>query len=110
MPSRHRARCRACRAEVLITTTEAGKHLLIDPDPDPAYGNTAVHRDHLGVLRSRRITEERPALPWERVCVPHAATCRGPTAKQIALPIGVTSLSAYRYRRRKGRRRPSDSS
>lgn len=102
MRQRHRTLCRTCRTEVLVTTTEAGRHLLIDSDPDPDYGNTAVHRDHLDVLRSRRISDERPALPWERVCVPHAATCSGRTARQTAPPTGVTSLSTYRRRERDG--------
>lgn len=96
-----RARCRACRAAVLVTLTESGRRLLVDPEPEPERGNTALHRDHLGVLRSRRITAERPVMPWERVYVPHPATCpdrNGPPA-QPALPEGVASLAAYRARR-----------
>ncbi|WP_062214715.1 hypothetical protein [Streptomyces sp. NBRC 109706] len=122
MPARHPL-CRRCLAPVAVTTTEAGRMLLIDPTPDPQYGNTAVHRDATGRLRSRRITAERPAMPWERVCVPHAATCAAnqpqrpggradthaeqprpaPQARRrsaTGLPAGVVSLTDYRRRRR----------
>lgn len=67
--------CLKCHVQVRITTAESGKRFLVDPVPDPA-GNTAVSRDAAGVLRSRRISEERPAAPWERVMTPHAATCK----------------------------------
>ena len=67
--------CLKCRAQVRITTAESGKAFLVDPAPDPS-GNTALHRDARGVLRSRRVSEERPAAPWERVMMPHAATCK----------------------------------
>lgn len=124
MPARHPL-CRRCLAPVAITVTEAGRALLINPDPDPARGNTAVYKDATGRLRSRRITAERPAMPWERVCVPHIATCQGrqeqqpdgrprPTAgpqsgaapepgthrrDPAGLPAGVVSLTDYRRRR-----------
>lgn len=83
-----------------MTTTEVGKHLLINPEPDPERGNTAVYRDHLDVLRSRRITAELPAMPWEKVFLPHPATCTEPKTEQLTLPDGVTSLTAYRHNRR----------
>ncbi len=67
--------CLKCHKPVRATTAESGKRFLVDPVPDPA-GNTAVSRDAGGVLRSRRISAERPAAPWERVMMPHAATCK----------------------------------
>jgi hypothetical protein len=67
--------CRRCNETVRWTTSEAGKTFLVDPSPHPD-GNTAVMRDAGGVLRSRRISKNSPALPWERVMMPHAATCK----------------------------------
>ncbi len=67
--------CLKCHAQVRITTAESGKMFLVDPSPDPS-GSTACHRDARGVLRSRRVSEERPAAPWERVMMPHMATCK----------------------------------
>ncbi|WP_378786539.1 J domain-containing protein [Nonomuraea fastidiosa] len=58
------------------TRTEAGKKLAVNLAPDPA-GNTAVWRDVHGVLRSRRVTKARPVAPFERLMMPHAATCPG---------------------------------
>lgn len=74
--------CNRCHAEVRATTSAAGKTFLVDPDPvdpagpDAARANTAVLRDSHGVLRSRRISVAQPALRWERLMVPHAATCK----------------------------------
>lgn len=60
------------------TKTEAGRQLAVDLAPDPG-GNTAVWRDVHGVLRSRRVTADRPLAPHEKLMMPHAATC--PAAK-----------------------------
>lgn len=49
--------------------------LAVDPVPD-AKGNTAVWRDVTGVLRSRRVTGERPLAPHEKLMMPHVATCK----------------------------------
>jgi hypothetical protein len=67
--------CRRCHASVRVTTAAGGKTFLVDPDPHPD-GNTAVYRDAGGTLRSRRVTKDQPALRWERVMMPHAATCK----------------------------------
>ncbi|MFE4796167.1 hypothetical protein ACFRFL_13885 [Streptomyces sp. NPDC056708] len=96
--------CADCHREVLWTVTDAGKRLAVDPDPD-GTGNTAVYRDGTGTTRSRRPSEELPLMGWERVHVPHIATCtrrRGAPAlaRPATLPPGVSDLSAYR---RKGR-------
>jgi hypothetical protein len=90
--------CRDCRRPVLWTTTEAGKRLAVDPEPDPT-GNAAVWRDGTGAWRSRRPTAELPLNGWERLHLPHVATCPA-RAQQLALPAGVTSLAAHRRKRR----------
>ncbi len=48
--------------------------LAVDLVPDPE-GNTAVWRDVHGVLRSRRVTKARPLAPFEKLMLPHAASC-----------------------------------
>ncbi|WP_439082141.1 hypothetical protein [Streptomyces sp. WL006] len=96
-----RTLCADCRRPVLWTRTDAGKQLAVDPEPDPA-GNAAVHRDGLGVTRSRRPTEELPKAPWEKLHVPHVATCptrKRPKAASTALPAGVADLTAFRRTR-----------
>jgi len=96
-------RCAVCGSEVLWTVTEAGKRLAVDPRPDEA-GNTTAYRDGLGVWRSRRPSQELPIAPWERLYMPHAATCRdgGKSPQPQALPPGVVDLAAHR--RARGRR------
>ncbi|WP_233534060.1 hypothetical protein [Streptomyces murinus] len=95
--------CADCRREVLWTVTDAGKRLAVDPEPTPD-GNTAVHRDGTGTRRSRRPSEELPLMGWERLHMPHVATCPGrlrvpAPARPAVLPPGVSDLSAYRRRR-----------
>ncbi|MEU2487116.1 hypothetical protein ABZ593_21215 [Streptomyces sp. NPDC012617] len=94
-------RCLDCRREVLWTVTDAGKRLAVDPEPDET-GNTAVYRDGTGTRRSRRPSEELPLMAWEKLYVPHVATCpprRKTTQKSPAvLPPGVLDLAAYRRR------------
>jgi len=68
-----------------MTTTEAGALLPVNPAPDP-NGNTAVWRDVHGVLRSRRVTQERPLLPHEKLMMPHVATCKPPQRKTTQPP------------------------
>jgi len=89
--------CRDCRRPVLWTITEAGKRLAVNPDPDPA-GNTAVRCGGTGAWRSRRPSDELPVMGWERVHMPHVATCHARTVR-LALPAGVASLDAHRRRR-----------
>jgi len=76
---------------VRATTAVSGKTLLVDPAPTPD-GNTAVYRDAHGVLRSRRISADQPALPWERVMMPHAATCK-PAPKPPPPPRRASPVS-----------------
>ncbi|MGW6391134.1 hypothetical protein ACWFR1_11655 [Streptomyces sp. NPDC055103] len=94
-------KCMACHREVLWTVTDAGKRLAVDPEPDET-GNAAVYRDGTGTRRSRRPSEELPLMAWEKLYVPHVATCparRPATPKRPAvLPPGVLDLAAYRRR------------
>ncbi|MFJ5638694.1 hypothetical protein [Streptomyces sp. NPDC093223] len=98
-----KATCRDCRRPVLWTTTEAGKRLAVDPEPDP-QGNAAVWRDGTGTTRSRRPSDELPLTGWERLYMPHVATCPA-RVQQLALPgplpAGVTSLDAHRRKKRR---------
>ncbi|MCX5326355.1 hypothetical protein [Streptomyces sp. NBC_00120] len=96
--------CPQCRRPVLWTTTEAGRRLAVDTEPD-TDGNTAVYRNGTGTWVSRRPTEELPVMAWERLHKPHVATCPGPAPQhdrpaRVALPPGVTDISAYRRRAR----------
>ncbi|MBB0233128.1 hypothetical protein, partial [Streptomyces calidiresistens] len=76
MPRAPRHICRICEARVLITITQAGRRLAVNEAEDTSgLGNTAVHRDQHGVLRSRRITKEEPLRRWERRYRPHPADC-----------------------------------
>ncbi|WP_433445676.1 hypothetical protein [Nonomuraea sp. CA-141351] len=102
--------CGRCGADVRWTTTMAGARLLVDAEPNPD-GNTAVWTEATGTVRSRRISAEMPARPWERVMMPHVATCQG-AARQEPLPIptphpapipdppNVIRLDRYRGRRK----------
>ncbi|MEV3980780.1 hypothetical protein [Nonomuraea sp. NPDC049758] len=92
------------------TTTMAGARLLVDAEPH-LDGNTAVWTEATGTVRSRRITADLPARPWERVMMPHVATCE-PVARQEPLPSltpppaptpdppNVIRLDRYRGRRK----------
>ncbi|WP_434593447.1 hypothetical protein [Streptomyces sp. A5-4] len=96
--------CMDCHREVLWTLTDAGKRLAVDPEPDDT-GNSAVYRDGTGTYRSRRPSEELPRMAWEKLHVPHVATCsarrRGPApARPGTPPPGVSDLAAYRRRGR----------
>ncbi|MET9321920.1 hypothetical protein ABZX75_17260 [Streptomyces sp. NPDC003038] len=101
-----RSICMVCRAAVLWTVTESGKRMAVDPEPDEK-GNTAVYRDGTGTYRSRRPSEELPRMGWEKLHIPHVATCaaRRPAPDQARaqpgpLPPGVLDLAAYRRKAR----------
>ncbi|MFD7450413.1 hypothetical protein [Kitasatospora sp. NPDC059827] len=74
LPTRGLARCRRCGTAVHWTITAAGARLAVDANPC-AIGNTAVYRDGIGTIRSRRPNAELPLLSYERLHQPHAATC-----------------------------------
>ncbi|MEV4472839.1 J domain-containing protein [Nonomuraea sp. NPDC049504] len=74
-----------CGKDVWWTRTETGAWFPVDLAPRED-GNTAVRRDVHGVLRSRRITEERTLVPPEKLMMPHAATCTGKPRVQAPPP------------------------
>ncbi|MFJ4009420.1 hypothetical protein [Streptomyces sp. NPDC090026] len=92
--SRHPT-CPTCHRTVRWTLTEAGRRLAVDPTPNPD-GNTAVWRDGTGTWRSRRPTTDLPLTGWERLHMPHPATC---PARQTPLPAGVIRLADHRRTR-----------
>ncbi|WP_267244390.1 hypothetical protein [Streptomyces sp. PR69] len=98
MTTRRPTTCPACRQPIRWTTTQAGRHLAVDPTPD-LDGNTAVWRDGTGAWRSRRPTTELPLNGWERLHKPHVATCPA-NQQQLPLPPGVTRLADHRRNRR----------
>lgn len=112
--------CADCGNPVLFAITVAGRRQALNPEPDPK-GNTAVRCDAAGTWRARVPDQERPAEPWERIYMPHPATCDRRLARPAPTPLVhpsatdkdklrawngqvVLSLTDYR-RRRKTRRR-----
>ncbi|WP_405759524.1 hypothetical protein OG234_13545 [Streptomyces sp. NBC_01420] len=100
------AHCTSCGAPIWWTITDAGRRLAVDAAPDPEKGNTAVMRDGRGTYVSRRPTDELPLMAWEKLHVPHVATCETRRPVQEELPVtqclGVIRLDDHR----KGGRRP----
>ncbi|MGW7710907.1 hypothetical protein [Streptomyces sp. NPDC054771] len=95
--------CPVCGQDVVWTITEAGKRLAVDAVPDPV-GNAAVYRDGTGTYRSRRPSEELPLMGWERLHVPHVASCGVPDATRCLGLLGPVDLGEYRTQRaRRGR-------
>ncbi|MFC8676756.1 hypothetical protein ACFUEN_29225 [Streptomyces griseorubiginosus] len=81
-------------------TTAGGKQLAVSPEPD-AGGNTAVRRDGTGAWVSRQVSEQRPLLGYERLHMPHPATCPARQAQlPLELPAGVIRLDVHRRSRR----------
>ncbi|EMF31100.1 hypothetical protein H114_00687 [Streptomyces gancidicus BKS 13-15] len=94
------SRCPVCWAPVLWTITQAGKRLAVDATPNDE-GNTAAYRDGTGTMRSRRPSAELPLLPYERLYMPHVATCGAGSAKpETTRCLGLIRLDD---RRRDGR-------
>ncbi|MFF4900527.1 hypothetical protein [Streptomyces sp. NPDC001068] len=91
--------CPACGAPIRWTITEARKRLAVDAAPHPE-GNSAVSRDGRGTWLSRRPTEDLPLAPYEKLHMPHVATCK---ARQEEGPLtrclGVIRLDDRRQGR-----------
>lgn len=66
--------CGRCPATFVFAVTEAGRSMPVDVAPDAA-GNVAVHVDGSGRIRARIVSAELPVQPWERLHLPHFATC-----------------------------------
>ncbi|WP_053208299.1 hypothetical protein [Jiangella muralis] len=109
MTDRDVRQCSLCGADVVWAITAAGKRQPLNATPDPA-GNVAAHRDGTGTRRARAVVPDRPLMGFERLYMPHAATCAGglpntprtPTPPR-ALPIGVADMNAYRARKARAR-------
>ncbi|GAB3117940.1 hypothetical protein GCM10027160_29270 [Streptomyces calidiresistens] len=84
MPIPHDATpCSSCDRLVLWTTTEAGRLLAVDAEPNRAAGNTAIYRDGTGRLRSRALTKDRPNREnYEELHIPHVANCPAPRPRR----------------------------
>ncbi len=96
---RHAAvRCGRCPALIAFAVTEAGRSMPIDVEPDVA-GNVAVHVDGAGRIRARVVSRDRPVQGYERLHLPHFATCaaaqRSPATASNVVPL---------YRKRAARR------
>ncbi|MFF1467979.1 hypothetical protein ACIQWL_09195 [Streptomyces mirabilis] len=93
--------CTACGAPIRWTVTEARKRLAVDVQPHPD-GNAAVSRDGRGTWLSRRPTAELPLAPYEKLHMPHVATCKARQAGEEPLTrcLGVIRLDDRRGQRR----------
>ncbi|GAA5076576.1 hypothetical protein HNP84_007346 [Thermocatellispora tengchongensis] len=96
-----------CRRLVLVTITDHGRRLAVEPTPDPA-GNQAIHRTGTGTWRSRALNaaDAMPVQTYEHVFMPHVAAspaCRPAPPPQRPLPGLV--LAGGRPRPRRYRRR-----
>lgn len=124
---RRLATCRECGRPIVFArvSNKTGRppgRMPLNPDPDPD-GNVAVYRDAAGALVARVVGKGGPCLGYERLMMPHFATCEKRAAPSPAgtpsnegakqEPPGVTSLDAWRKalaargraaRNRRGRR------
>ena len=111
-----RATCRICQDPIIfaLVGNREGRppsRMPLNPQPDPA-GNVAVYRDAQRTLVGRVLGKDDHVLGYERLMMPHFATCAKPEppAKPPPLPDGVASIDTYRKTRHTrilGRRRPS---
>jgi hypothetical protein len=97
--------CGFCHRPLLWAITVYDKPIPLDPDPDPE-GNQFVYRDVSGALRARQRKKGQEPQPFERIHMPHVATCTA-RRKPSPPPSNVTSITAarslqrgYRYPRR----------
>lgn len=84
--------CDDCGQPVLIAITAAGRRQLLNPQPDEG-GNTAVRCDGAGTYRARVPDRELPLFPWERIHMPHPATCDRHLARPAPTPLVRPSVT-----------------
>lgn len=66
--------CRRCGRQMAFARTAAGRAMPVDLVPSAA-GNVALHVDSSGRLVARVLTSTHEPRPFERVHMPHFATC-----------------------------------
>lgn len=105
-----------CGQLVLRARTEAMKWQALNPEPDPE-GNVAARVDHRDNVFARTLRKNEAPAPFERVYMPHKATCaveRAQRDQRARQPqASVTDLGAWRaaasrhnatLRRKRGKR------
>jgi hypothetical protein len=117
--ARPNAVCPDCGDEVLVAITAAGRRQLLNPEPDEK-GNTAAYQTGVGGWRARVPNADLPLLPYERIFMPHPATCDRRLARPAPTPLlqpsvagkdtlrgwnGQVVRSLTDYRRKRGRKR-----
>lgn len=99
--------CPDCGELVLRAITAAGRRQFLDGEPDEK-GNVAVYCDGPGTVRARVPNDDYPLMPWERIYMPHQASCTNPQPRTIVpRPVapapsrtaGARSRSTYRRNR-----------
>jgi hypothetical protein len=73
----------------------------LNPHPDPG-GNVAAYKDHTGTVRCRTLGKGQQAAGFERIYMPHAATCE--KAKERKAQRGQWT-AALAQRNRQGRQK-----
>ena len=100
--------CGGCREPLLWAVTIRGKFMPLNPQPDPD-GNVAAYKDHLGDMRARTLGKDQPPMGYERVYMPHAATCAAVKERKAQRGKWNAALAqrakAGRQRRGRNRRR-----
>jgi hypothetical protein len=99
--------CRRCLKPVLPARTERGRRIALDPGPDPK-GNQAAWEDSDGTWKTRQLSAgSDPPWNWERVYMPHVATCKpqAAPAPRSPLPKNVIPITAAPSRRDGPKRR-----
>jgi hypothetical protein len=91
--------CRACGERIVfaVVGNKQGRppsRMPLNPDPDPA-GNVAVYKEATGALVGRVLGKDKQPLGYERLMMPHFATCPKRSQPQ-QLPQNVTQLDAWR--------------
>jgi hypothetical protein len=108
--------CRECQQPILfaVVSNKQGKppsRMPLNHKPDPA-GNVACYRDGTGTMVGRVLGKGQERVGYERVYMPHFATCAKRAGKASAnmpadMPPGVTGLDEWKRARTeqaKGRR------
>lgn len=94
--------CRECQQPILFAVVSnregrAPSRMPLDPRPDPA-GNVACYRDGTGRLLGRVLGKGQERAGYERVYMPHFATCPA-RQKPAEPPPGVTGLEEWKRAR-----------